>query len=254
MPSLIALFISFSVASLPRSLSNFITSVTTLPLFPCLNNLTSDVGAFLPNNNPKAPPTASPIPCPTDPRKNSVVYNEFRSSLSCNWNPCCVSKISSSAALPAAEPTPEANIFDITLLPPNKALKPFIIFNCGDRNVKAPAIGPAIPAKSAKSPEVNQAFSSITVFKLITDPSANFFCCTGKPSSSKPLGVNAIWPLVFLTKPSFPTLFSKTASWSSASSTPLIESNKFFKTKSFSLSVSALPRLDLRPLTLTPVS
>ena len=76
-------------------------------------------------------------------------------------------------------------------------------------------MGPAIPAKSDKSPVLRpKSFSSIIVFKGITEPSLRVLVCMGKPSSSKPVGVKATCPLVFLIKPVDPTKFCKTVSCS----------------------------------------
>ena len=62
-----------------------------------------------------------------------------------------------------------------------------------------PTTGPTIPAKSAKSPSSNILLESITTF---------LFEVGLIPSFSKPLGVKAKSPLLFLVKPSPPTASS----------------------------------------------
>ena len=133
---------------------------------------------------------------------------------------------------------------------------PFMILACGNIKVIAPAIGPAIPAKSDKSPVLKpKSFSSIIVFKRIVEPSLRVLVWIGNPSSSNPAGVKATCPLVFLVKPEDPTKFSKTASCSFMPIIPEVSALancalRFFKSPSRSVPLS----ICLSNLPLTPVS
>ena len=211
LPFLIAALISFSVACLPSSLSKFITSVTDLFLF-CWNIILESAGAaLLPKNVWYILNTPSPRPCAKEPNTNSCLYKLFMSSLSCNWKPSMVSITSSSTALPAVLPEPAANILANTGLFVNAA-SPFTILACGDKPMTAPITGPAIPAKSDRSPVLKlKSFSSIIVFWFMVVPSVRVtvLISFSKPSCFIPYGVKAICPLVFLVKPNSPTSFNK---------------------------------------------
>ena len=131
-----------------------------------------------------------------------------------------------------------------------------MILNWGDIRAIAPPMGPAIPAKSARSPVLKpKSFSSIIVFKGNFDPSESSLYWIGNPSSSKPVGVKATCPLVFLVKPEDPTKLLKTWSCSLNPIIPLVSALancalKFLRTPSFSVPLSTF--LSKSPL--TPVS